>query len=161
MTYRPHRTQFYLINMPDVGEAINATSLFAGVIGLLFANWTSEIDATLSRSKPAHYVDRKKYIQSLISAFFTRSLPLVTILLLFCYAQIGHIIEIARSSHLANTLSTKPPAINIEWTIFVLVYAMLFYFFLVSLVALIRLVLSWLDAKKDRPANQSRITFFG
>ena len=147
--------------MSDLSEAINALSLFIGVLGLLFANWVSEADVLLSKKMPAHYADRRPYLRDLSSVLFYKIIPLKFFTVIFFSSQLGIFFSIVSSNSIYVPLITEVGRLNISGTIFVLVFLALFYFMSMTIVSFSRLIAAIRRAGRDRTPAQPRIHIFG
>ena len=151
----------YWISMPDISHAIESTSLFAGVLGLLFANWIQDAQRAAVQTLPTHYSDRKLYFGSVLTVFFVKSLPLTVIFSMFIYSYFPVAVSISDHSTFLNLINENRDLIQIEWTTFSLVYGVIVYFGVLSLVCSVQLIRAVLKARKGRIKGQPRIHILG
>ena len=151
----------YWFSMPEISHAIESTSLFAGVLGLLFANWIQDAQRAAGQPLPTHYSDRKLYFGSVLTVFFVKSLPLTVIFSIFIYSYFPIALSIFFHSTFLNLIYENRNQIQIEWTTFSLVYGVIVYFGVLSFVCSVQLIRAIFKARKGRTSSQPRIHILG
>lgn len=100
--------------MPEIGQALNSASLFAGVLGLLFASWIEGIKAATEQSLPPHYLDRKAHFSTISAALWGKAVPLVLILIAFTISYLPVAVRIATTGQLIDFEDISEGTVQIE-----------------------------------------------
>jgi len=147
--------------MIDPTESLNATSIFAGVMGLLFANWSTDIEKVLAQEMPSQYLDRKVFISKLAAALFYKAVPLCILTASFVYSQVGLFFTFLFESQLYVPFLDDVEQLSSSRSIFTLIFIALIYFLVSTILAVWRLVAALCKARKGRERNEPRVHILG
>lgn len=160
---KPHRLliRFCCNNMLDISGAVESASLFAGAMGLLFANWNLDIEKAVEIPIPQHYADRELYFKTVYSIMKVKSFPLSIVFIAFAYSMAPVFIGICTGSDFFDIFRDDVKYLNMEWTIFVIVYSIITYFGFVSVKGSVKLIAALARARKGRAKGQPRVHLLG